>query len=227
MSEAAPRGRKPKDLDQQLVFTLERQEVDAVIDVGANLGQYATRLRAAGWSRPILSIEPIPEVHQRLAERAVGDPAWEVAPPMAIGADTGEVELEVSAEADMSSTCAQTPLLRAISPSSAVLRRVKVPQQRLDALGLVRDRPWRRLLVKADVLGAEPAVLAGMEGLWERVQGVQLELALVPLYEGERPWLDLVGDLAARGFAPYILFPGYFSRRLGRQVQLDIVFYRQ
>ena len=127
----------------------------------------------------------------------------------------------------MSSTRAQTPLLQAISPSSAVLRRVRVPQQRLDALDLVRDRPWRRLLVKADVQGAEPAVLAGMEGLWERVQGVQLELALVPLYEGERPWLDLVGDLAARGFAPYLLFPGYFSRRLGRQVQLDIVFYRQ
>ena len=227
MSAAPSAGRKPRDLDQQLVFTLERQEVDAVIDVGANLGQYATRLRAAGWSRPILSIEPIPEVHQRLAERAAGDPAWEVAPPMAIGADTGEVELEVSAEADMSSTRAQTPLLQAISPSSAVLRRVKVPQQRLDALDLVRDRPWRRLLVKADVQGAEPAVLAGMEGLWERVQGVQLELALVPLYEGERPWLDLVGDLAARGFAPYLLFPGYFSRRLGRQVQLDIVFYRQ
>ena len=227
MSEAAPSGRKPRDLDGQLVFTLERQGIDAVIDVGANLGQYATRLRAAGWRRPILSIEPIPEIHQRLAERTTGDPLWEVAPPMAIGADTGEVDLEVSAEADMSSTRAQTPLLQAISPSSAVLRRVKVPQQRLDALDLVRDRPWRRLLVKADVQGAEPAVLAGMEGLWERVQGVQLELALVPLYEGERPWLDLVGDLAARGFAPYLLFPGYFSRRLGRQVQLDIVFYRQ
>ena len=227
MSAAPSVGRKPRDLDQQLVFTLERQEVDAVIDVGANLGQYATRLRAAGWSRPILSIEPILEVHQRLAERAAGDLAWEVAPPMAIGADTGEVDLEVSAESDMSSTRAQSPLLQAISPSSAVLRRVKVPQQRLDALDLVRDRPWRRLLVKADVQGAEPAVLAGMDGLWERVRGVQLELALVPLYEGERPWLDLVGDLAARGFAPHLLFPGYFSRRLGRQVQLDIVFYRQ
>ena len=227
MSGAAPSGRKPKDLDGQLVFTLERQAIDAVIDVGANLGQYASRLRGAGWRGPILSIEPIPEVHGRLAERVAADPVWELAPPMAIGACAGEVDLEVSAEADMSSTRAQTPLLQAISPSSAVLRRVKVPQQRLDGLELLRDRPWRRLLVKADVQGAEPAVLAGMDGLWERVQGVQLELALVPLYEGERPWLDLVGDLAARGFAPHLVFPGYFSRKLGRQVQLDIVFYRQ
>ena len=33
--------------------------------------------------------------------------------------------------------------------------------------------------------------------------------------------------LAARGFAPYLLFPGYFARALGRQVQLDAVFYRR
>ena len=34
-----------------------------------------------------------------------------------------------------------------------------------------------------------------------------------------------MGDLASRGFAPYLLFPGYFARALGRQVQLDMVFY--
>jgi hypothetical protein len=58
------------------------------------------------------------------------------------------------------------------------------------------------------------------------VAGLQLELALLPLYDGEAPWLEPVADLAARGFAPYLLFPGYFSRALGRQVQLDVVFYR-
>ena len=58
-------GRKLKDLDAQLAFTLHQQAIDAVIDVGANTGQYATRLRAAGWAGPILSFEPIPEVHRR------------------------------------------------------------------------------------------------------------------------------------------------------------------
>ena len=70
-------------------------------------------------------------------------------------------------------------------------------------------------------------MLAGLAGVWERVQGLQLELALLPLYEGERPLLDMVADLAGRGFAPYLMLPGYFSRALGRQVQLDMVFYRE
>ena len=143
---------------------------------------------------------------------------------MAVGAAGGEIELEVSAESDMSSTLRQTALLQDISPTSAVLRRIVVPQRRLDEL--LAARPWRRLFVKIDVQGAEPAVLAGMEGLWARVQGLQLELALLPLYDGERPWLELLEDLAERGFAPYLLLPGYFSRALGRQVQLDAVLYR-
>ena len=218
--------RKFKDLDAQLVATLERQGVDAVVDIGANLGQYATRLRAAGWRGPVLSIEPIPEVHAALVRRAATDPAWEIAPPMAIGAEGGETLLEVSAESDMSSSLRQSPLLQAISPSSAVVRRIAVPQRRLDELDALRLRPWRRLFVKVDVQGGEPGVLAGMAGLWDRVAGLQLELALVPLYEGERPWLDMIAGLASRGFAPYLLFPGYFARALGRQVQLDAVFYR-
>ena len=173
--------RRLRDLDAQLVDTLHRHEIEAVVDVGANLGQYALRLRAAGWRGPILSIEPLPELQQPLRERAAGDPHWEIAPPMAIGATDGEVTLEVSAESDMSSTLGQSDLLRAISPSSAVTRRIAVPQLRLAAPEVLGARPWRRIFVKADVQGAEPAVLAGLGDAWPRVQGLQLELALLPL----------------------------------------------
>lgn len=226
MSDGGTAKRKLKELDAQLVHTLQRQEVDAVIDVGANIGQYAKRLRAAGWNGPILSYEPIPALRETLAVESAGDPNWEIGPHCAVGEANGEVVLEVSAESDMSSTLPQSPLLRDISPSSAVAHRITVPQRRLDEPGLLADRSWRRMFIKVDVQGAEPAALAGLAGVWERVQGLQLELALLPLYEGERPWLDLVHDLAGRGFTPYLMIPGYFSRALGRQVQLDMVFYR-
>ena len=85
MTEPVADRRRLKDLDAQLAFTLQQQAVDAVIDVGANVGQFATRLRTAGWPGPILSLEPIPEIHRTLAERATTDPAWEVASATAIG----------------------------------------------------------------------------------------------------------------------------------------------
>ena len=215
-----------KEPDAQLVDTLERHQVDAVIDVGANRGQFARRIRAAGWQGPILSIEPIAELHSLLRAQVEADHAWELAAPLAAGDREAEVVLEVAAEDDMSSILAQSRLLQTISPSSRVVRRVAVPQRRLDALDLLGGRPWQRMFVKVDVQGAEPAVLAGLAGVWPRVRGLQLELALVPLYEGEKPWLELIADLAARDFTPHLIFPGYYARALGRQVQVDVVFFR-
>jgi FkbM family methyltransferase len=212
--------------DAQLVFMLERFAIDVVIDVGANEGQYAARLREWGWRGPIVSFEPIEEVHARLAARAARDPAWTVAPCTALGARTGTAVLHISAEPDMSSLLPQTPLLREISPSSAVLRRTEVPLARLDEVALL-DRPdWRRLFLKLDVQGFEPEVLAGAAGLMERIVGIQLELALLPLYQGERDWREMLDRLSSQGFAPHLFIPGYFSRRLARQVQMDGVFFR-
>ena len=82
--------RKLKQPVEQLARALTVQGIDAVIDVGANVGQYASSLRAAGWVGPILSIEPAPEAHAVLRARAADDPRWLVAPPMAIAERAGE-----------------------------------------------------------------------------------------------------------------------------------------
>ncbi|MDX6751519.1 FkbM family methyltransferase [Geminicoccaceae bacterium 1502E] len=218
--------RKAKLPIAQLVAGLEYFRIDAVIDVGANVGQYGALLREFGWRGPILSIEPIPEAHAALCARAAGDPAWQVAPPMALGAENGEAVLEVSAESDMSSLLPQAGLLRRLSPSSAVQRRERVALHRLDGLAALRNPGWQRLFVKIDVQGAELQVLAGAEAVMPRIIGLQLEMALVPLYEGERDWRATIDHLATRGFTPYLFLPGYYEPKLARQVQMDGIFYR-
>jgi FkbM family methyltransferase len=218
--------RKLKEPWAQLVHALRHHAVDAVLDVGAHRGEYGGLLREQGWHGPILSFEPQPEAHAALRARAAGDPEWRVAPPMALGAAEGEALLEVSAESDMSSLLPQGPLLERISPSSAVRARLRVPVRRLDALAEIRDAPWRRLFLKIDVQGAEHLVLEGAAGLWPRLEGLQLELPLVPLYEGERPWRKTLDALAARGLVPHLFIPGYFSRELARHLQLDVVLFR-
>jgi FkbM family methyltransferase len=216
---AAPKPREPV---AQLVHALGFHGVDAVVDVGANEGQYAASLRAHGWAGPIVSVEPVPEVHARLAARAAADPAWTVLPPFAAGASEGEAVLEVSAESDMSSLLPQVPLLRRVSPTSAITRRITVPLRRLDSLDLPGARPF----LKLDLQGGESAALDGAERLLPRLAGLQLELALVPLYEGEPGWRGVVDRLEALGFALHLLIPGYYERKLGRQVQVDGVFFR-
>jgi FkbM family methyltransferase len=219
--------RKARPHEAQLVAVLERFEISCVLDVGANLGQYALMLREWGFGGRIVSFEPLPDAHATLVRRAAADPGWQIAPRMAIGEREGEVELEVSAESDMSSILPQTGLLQRISPSSRVLRRERVPLARLEDAAQPYLAPAERIFLKIDTQGFEPQVLAGAGSLMARLCGLQLEMSLVPCYEGEVGFREMQGRLAAAGFEPYLFIPGYFERKLGRQLQLDGVYMRE
>jgi FkbM family methyltransferase len=169
----------------------------------------------------------LPDLREALAAAAAGDPAWVIAPALALGDRDAVAVLERSAESDMSSLLPRSALLDRISPSSAVIERLEVPLRRLDRLELVIGSSWRRMLLKLDVQGSEASVLDGASGLWERIAAVQLELSLVPLYHGETPWRAMVDRLADRGFALGLVIPGYYERKLGRQLQFDGVFWRE
>ncbi len=218
---------KPVTGPAQLVAVLAHERVDAVLDVGANTGQFGRMLRREGYAGPILSFEPLPEAHRALVEAAAGDPAWRVAPPMALSAVDGPVVIERSAESDMSSILPQAPLLAALSPSSAVVERLTVAAARLDGLDGLLESTWRRLHLKIDVQGYEPQVLTGADGILDRIATIQLELALRPVYEGETGWRQMVDRLADLGFAPALVLPGYFERKLARMLQIDMVFARE
>jgi FkbM family methyltransferase len=200
--------------------------ITCVLDVGANVGQYGARLREWDYPGRIVSFEPQAAAHAALARRAAADPAWQVAPRIALGNRAGQIELEVSAESDMSSVLPQNALLRRVSPSSAVVRKETVPLGRLDDVAGSYLAPDDRVFLKVDTQGYETQVLAGAGGLLERLAGIQLELSLVPLYEGERAFRAMLDDLAALGFEPYLFLPGYFERKLARQLQVDGVFMR-
>lgn len=218
--------RKLKEPMAQLAAALRHNRIEAVLDVGANIGQYATGLREQGWQGPIVSFEPGEAAHAELSARAAADPDWLVAPRTALAAAGGTALLHLSAESDMSSLLPQTERLRALSPTSRVVGGATVATARLDGLDIVVGQPWQRLFLKIDVQGTEPAVLAGAERLWPRIAGVQLELSLMQLYEGEKPWRTLLDEVCDRGFAPHLWIPGYFSRQLARQLQVDVVLFR-
>jgi FkbM family methyltransferase len=218
--------RKAKSPNAQLTAVLAHFRITCVLDVGANVGQYGAMLRDWGYRGRIVSFEPQASAHAALERRAAADAAWQVAPPMALGRRAGQIELQVSAEPDMSSILPQSALLRRVSPSSAVVRRETVPLRRLDALAGSYLGPDERVFLKVDAQGYEAEVLAGAGPLLERLAGIQLELSLVPLYEGERAFRAMLDDLAALGFEPYLFLPGYFERKLARQLQVDGVFMR-
>ena len=212
--------------DQRRALLLASREITLVLDVGANEGQYAQRLRATGYEGRVVSFEPLSEVHTRLEAAAAGDPGWE-ARRLALGSDDGEVELNVAANTYSSSVLPMGERHLQSAPQSAYVGTETAPSARLDTIwdDLVRagDRVW----LKLDVQGYEPHVLRGAGAKLAEVDVVQAEMALVPLYEGDMPWRELVDWLAGQGFRLAGLEAGFGDSETGELLQADGIFLRE
>jgi len=210
----------------QLPALLAARRVDLVLDVGANVGQYARALRGADYRGRIVSFEPVAGAHARLVAAAAADPAWTAAPRMALGAADGEAEINVSNRTDMSSLLPIRGDTLAALPKAQSIGREPVPVRRLDGVYADYAGAGARAFLKIDTQGFERAVLDGAGAILAELRGLQLELSLLPLYEGEAGYLEMIDRLAAAGFEIHLLIPGFFSKRLGRQLQIDAVFLR-
>ena len=80
--------------------------------------------------------------------------------------------------------------------------------------------------LKIDVQGYEKFVLEGAPNLLKRVIGVQLELSLVPLYEGDTPYLRMLEFLESAGLHLTLIEPGFRDKNTGEDLQFDGVFFR-
>lgn len=209
----------------QLMSGLKRFGVDLVLDVGANIGQFSSELRAHGYEGDIVSFEPLSTAHRTLVAAAAGDPAWQVFSRCAIGDHEGETKINISGNSYSSSILPMMPLHSEAASNSAYVSQENVPIRRLDSLELPVER-YSRPFLKIDTQGYEWKVLDGARGILPGISGVLCELSLVPLYDGQRLWMDVIERLQGEGFTLWALQRGFTDSRDGRTLQVDAIFFR-
>jgi hypothetical protein len=136
------------------------------------------------------------------------------------------VTLNVSPESDMSSTLPFLPEMADLLDSAAYTGTVTVPLARLDEVFGQYAGCDDRVLLKIDTQGTESAVLQGASGILDRIRGIQLELSIVPVYQGEYNYLDMIAVLKGLGFEPALFISGYFNHRTARLISMDGIFLR-
>jgi FkbM family methyltransferase len=209
------------ELRHHLLFS--QLQIDLVVDVGANTGQFAHQCRAAGYKGQILSFEPSATAHAGLLRTAESDPLWNVADRMALGATDGEIEINIAANSFSSSILPMLDSHLSAAPASRYLHKEKVPLRRIDDV-LVPN--GRNIFLKLDVQGYEPQVLAGATQLLAHTLAVQLEMSLVPLYEGELLMPEICAAMTGSGFELWDFEPSFRSPITGRLLQIDGIFTR-
>jgi FkbM family methyltransferase len=211
----------------RLALLLAANDVDLVLDIGANTGQWAQELRHAGYGGDMISFEPLPRAHAQLKQNAIGDPKWLIAERAAMGERIAEVEINVAGNSLSSSLLPMLPMHVAGAPGSAYVSSEKTPMVTLDSLiGSVIPASRLRIFCKLDVQGYEAKVLAGAANLLRRTIGLQMEISLAPLYNGQPLFKELLETMAGSGFEIYGFVPGFVDPASGRMLQIDGVFFR-
>ena len=210
----------------RLIVALRHFNIDLVIDIGANEGQFAEELRAGGYSGRIVSFEPLSSAHGRLLQVSGGDSAWHVHQRCALGDRLGEIELNISGNSVSSSILPMLPSHSSVAPESAYLGHESAPLITLDSVAPPYLEGAQVPFLKIDTQGYESHVLDGARATLPKVRGIQMELSLVPLYEGQRLWRECIERLEAEGFVVWGLQPVFVDPDTGRTLQWDGLFFR-
>jgi FkbM family methyltransferase len=221
------RWRPQSSPEAALARMFATHRIDTVLDVGANEGQYARLLRELGFGGRIISFEPLTVPHGRLQLAAALDDSWTVAPRMAIGQKDGEVRMNIASNNGASSSVLNMlDAHKNAAPDVAYMGSEVVPIGRLDSVAGSFLGNAQNIFLKVDVQGYELQVLQGASGLLRRLKGIQIELSLVPLYEGQTLFSDLIDRVRGQNFDIWGIIPGLADNSTGRLLQADAIFFR-
>lgn len=214
--------------EEHIAWVLRRLGINCVLDVGANQGQYAQRLRRAGYRGRIVSFEPLQQFVKVLEDKAADDPDWLVL-PYALGRDDSTTEIHVtgtlSSLLDSSSFGKEWhEMLR----EEEHLDTEEITVRRLDDLfdeavaGI--DEP--RVYLKLDTQGYDLEAFAGVGRRIDDVLGMQSEVSMVPIYEGMPRLPEQLAAYEAAGFETTGLFPVIRHAPTMRMIEFDLVMVR-
>lgn len=201
-------------------------QVEWLLDVGANHGQFGSLMRRAGYQRRIVSLEPVGDAFAALQAVAGPDPLWAVE-QLAVGAAPGRQVIHVSGNSVSSSLLPMGDRHLELSAESAYTRDEEIEVTTVAAIVAAHGIDPTRTMLKADVQGLESAVLDGAGADLGRYAMLELELSLLELYEGQELLPELLTRITAAGFELWTFFPAYIDKVNKRMWWADGLFVRK
>lgn len=216
----------PSKYQRNIVYLLNQHDITQVLDIGANIGQYATKLMGAGFKGDIISFEPIPQTHDELIRKAAKYPNWTIAPQMALGEEQTSINMYLYDSSALASSLPIREQEQDINAAYKITGRITVNQTTLDDVFTEYADINKKTVLKLDVQGNEKKVLEGAKNILPKIQGIHIELSLQPLYEGETYYLDMLQLLREHGFAVHYFSPISAKFSYGSDIQIDALLFR-
>jgi FkbM family methyltransferase len=216
-----PRGRfEGFALARHLRELFELLEIDCVLDVGANLGQYHDFLRSeVGYAGNVVSFEPIPDHAATLRARARRESNWFIE-ELALGAAIGESKFHVMVDTQFSSFLEPDHSCTGrFREQNCVQRSIHVQVEVLDDVlpAIEQKLGAKHIYLKLDTQGFDLEVIKGADQTLAHIRALQTEASVTRLYRGNPDYATTIQSLRQRGFDLSGIFPNnpaHFPRML-------------
>ncbi len=219
-------GRIANTLSYQRSRYLKELATTVVLDVGANVVQYAREIHRTGYKGRIVSFEPLSVPFHKLQEYAGGHRNHECR-QVALGRTDGTTPIYVSENVQSSSLLEVCDASVRACPSSACVSIETVQLKRLDTIRSEILQPADRVHLKLDTQGTEADVLLGARETLRKVVSMELEMSLSPLYKNQILLPQMCELLRESGFRCVWMEPIFTDPHSGHLLQVDALFLRQ
>lgn len=214
------------DPTEQLVTSLNHFNINYVIDIGANVGQFSVEILDNGFKGEIISFEPLTSAYSELVKNSKKYNNWTIYPKSAIGNTDGEIEINISNNSVSSSILNISKKHIDASNESRYIGIEKVRIHKLDSLFSKEQLKEKNIFIKIDTQGFEWQVLEGASNILEDTKGLLCELSFDKLYEGQHLWQEIITKLEQYNFKLWSLQYGLTDKTTGQTLQCDAIFYK-
>lgn len=199
--------------------------IATVIDIGANIGQFAITINTLLPKAQIYSFEPLPECFEQLQSRMQSCNKF-VGFNVGLGDKPGNLTFAKNAFTPSSSFLKMTNLHKTIYPHTKTNNIVNVKVETLDQMLFDREIS-DPLLIKLDVQGYEDRVICGGKETIKRAKILIIETSFETLYEDQPLFGDLYLELIKYGFIYGGAIEQSHNPKTGEVIQADSIFIKK
>ena len=206
--------------------SLSNNNINSIIDVGANNGQFAEEVFKNGFKGYVLSFEPLEIEYSNLLDKKLKMKKydWEIAERCGLGASEKKLDINISGMRQSSSILDISEIHTNLYPESINIGKEKIDIFPLDKFYNKIINMKKNILLKIDTQGYELEILKGAIKTLGYVDAIYVEVSLVKLYKNQ-PLFDEILDFTKKfGFSVWSVDRAVGNKSTGQTYQLDILF---
>lgn len=205
--ELIKRSKHPTS-SSHLANLIKHHDIDIVLDVGANNGQFGLMLRNEGYKGEIHSFEPVSKTFENLNHACLNDQKW-FSNKLAMGSTTGEETVHITESSDLSS------FLNPNDFGKEKYEKIKVSQTEKVKVNTISDYlatkipafKERNILLKMDTQGYDLKVFEGALNVLDHIDCILSEISFIPIYSEMPHYLDSLKIYEENGFVVTGMYP--------------------